>query len=651
MDSKPAADLAQADPTTLDGKEAKSVKALRMAALKEELEAKKKAAIEAKEKAAVEGNALSKAGAAGDSTGKGAQESADASADDEAAAALSYADAAAYEDQVKRAASIAQYYEEGGVATRLQEAKVDELAARVGAAASFGYEKLKRGSSIMANEAERIKDKKRRTARAFEDAEAARKKAKSRVQYDAARIVERAKRELDDPRLKSAPGDSNELCGSWAFNGECMRNPQYMFSACANSCDAQVYVDTEAECESWTTLGECEKNPDFMLERCNMSCITEAKRILYQPRSVRRNPHLDAADDDDETGVARLRTFAPVFLAMLVALGLALALSMRFADVISEKQLAVEEAYARLVLRAQRTSPALAVVLNAMSANAIGRAFICLYFFNESFTVLQTNPKLAFLLSPFLSVDGVWQEHQLWLDASNLAGGVAACLCLCGVLPVVSACVMLADIAVDSYIIIARIFWTFIFGHGLYINELMAKKFSLMGCVGMLIAVIVQNRQRRASFPGLLMEASSLSTSLSVALLLGRLMIAVLFLYVGLSELHRLLFQPYTPYLPGDGHDVVWPKAVELLLAIPFTLGFRTTAVSRLLATSLVLEAFYAWSWWSLAGDAGAFSQHRRVIHYREHFMTNVATAGGLLLLQKLGGGKYTVDELLKKKD
>ena len=31
--------------------------------------------------------------------------------------------------------------------------------------------------------------------------------------------------------------------------------------------------------------------------------------------------------------------------------------------------------------------------------------------------------------------------------------------------------------------------------------------------------------------------------------------------------------------------------------------------------------------------------------------MTNVATAGGLLLLQKLGGGKYTVDELMKKKD
>ena len=37
-------------------------------------------------------------------------------------------------------------------------------------------------------------------------------------------------------------------------------------------------------------------------------------------------------------------------------------------------------------------------------------------------------------------------------------------------------------------------------------------------------------------------------------------------------------------------------------------------------------------------------AQARRAIHAREHFMTNIATAGGLLLLQKLGGGKCTRD-------
>jgi len=189
------------------------------------------------------------------------------------------------------------------------------------------------------------------------------------------------------------------------------------------------------------------------------------------------------------------------------------------------------------------------------------------------------------------------------------------------------------------------------YGRGLYINELMAKKFSLLGCVAMLIATQHQASQRSSSFAGLLLEQSALSTQLSIAMLIARLLIAVLFLYVGLHELHRLLFEPFTPYLPGDGHDVVWPKAVELLLSIPFILGFETVAVARLLSGSLVLEAFYAWSWWTIPGDGYSFAHHRRAIHYREHFVTNIATAGGLLLLQKIGAGKYSVDELLKKQD
>jgi hypothetical protein len=70
----------------------------------------------------------------------------------------------------------------------------------------------------------------------------------------------------------------------------------------------------------------------------------------------------------------------------------------------------------------------------------------------------------------------------------------------------------------------------------------------------------------RRSFPGLLQASHTVvapdaaTTRLSLVLLAGRLLIAFLFLYVGLAELHRLLFQPFTPYLPGDGHDVVWPK-------------------------------------------------------------------------------------------
>ena len=49
----------------------------------------------------------------------------------------------------------------------------------------------------------------------------------------------------------------------------------------------------------------------------------------------------------------------------------------------------------------------------------------------------------------------------------------------------------------------------------------------------------------------------------------------MLFLYVGLHEMHRLLFEPFTPYLPGDGHDVVWPKVR------PSTQGGYTGRVTR----------------------------------------------------------------------
>ena len=36
--------------------------------------------------------------------------------------------------------------------------------------------------------------------------------------------------------------------------------------------------------------------------------------------------------------------------------------------------------------------------------------------------------------------------------------------------------------------------------------------------------------------------------------------------------------------------------------------------------------------------------------HVRSHFFTNVGVAGGLLLLQAFGAGKYTVDALMNKK-
>ena len=37
--------------------------------------------------------------------------------------------------------------------------------------------------------------------------------------------------------------------------------------------------------------------------------------------------------------------------------------------------------------------------------------------------------------------------------------------------------------------------------------------------------------------------------------------------------------------------------------------------------------------------------------HVRSHFMTNMGVAGGLILLQSFGAGRFAVDSLMRKKD
>ncbi|KOO26596.1 hypothetical protein Ctob_013448, partial [Chrysochromulina tobinii] len=458
-----------------------------------------------------------------------------------------------------------------------------------------------------------------------------------------------ARHNLQEHEVDWQGTDDTPTCRQWALQGECIRNPQFMWVTCSKACGSLPYADADLnECPGWANAGECEKNPVFMFERCNKSCVDSARESLNRREDIPRpNPHL-AADLGPQEG-SRLRTFLPIFCGIGLLLVGGSALCIAFAPALTAKQEALEDDLTRLKVRITRRFPKLAPVLASFSITRVGVGFICLYYINEALT---TNPVLAAWL-PFGSAsDGVWQQHVAWVDATNLGGGAAAIVCIIGLYTVPSAFVMMADTLVDSYLLLERILYGFLYGRGLYVNELMAKKFSLLGCVALLIASAVQANERSSSgLSGMLLEAPTLSNRLSVALLFGRLLIAVLFLYVGLSELHRLLFQPFTPYLPGDGHDVVWPKAVELILAVPFILGFQTVAVSRLLAASLVLEALYAWSWWRIPGDEGSFAHHRRAIHYREHFVTNVATAGGLLLLQKIGAGRYTVDELFKKKD
>ena len=436
-------------------------------------------------------------------------------------------------------------------------------------------------------------------------------------------------------------------CADWAKNGECIRNPAYMWATCKAACAALTYLDTDASCAGWAESGECEKNAAFMIDHCNKSCVDHVQKQRLTPQQARPNPHraTPTRAGGAAGGSSRAATFVPIFLGVALVLGVGVYAAYAFAPELELKQEQLADALTRAAARLQRRYPKLGPRITALGVQGVARILICCYFLNEGLTVVQTNPRIAMLLEALFDSDGAWTHHDGFVDFANLAGAVAAALCVADVQTLWCAGVMMGDTLVDCYQLLVRIMWQWAYGRGLYINELMAKKFSLLGCVGVLIAITLRDRNRGSTFGLLLERAPEVTTRLSLALLLARMLIAVLFLYVGCSELNRLIFQPFTPYLPGDGHDVVWPKAVQLLLSVPFTLGFRTTAVARLLALSLVLEAFYAWAWWRLEGP------HRRAIHSREHFATNIATAGGLLLLQKMGAGKYTVDELMKKKD
>lgn len=427
--------------------------------------------------------------------------------------------------------------------------------------------------------------------------------------------------------------DAAGQCETWAADGECIRNPQYMFTHCHKTCDDQSYVDVDAECVRWSADGECEKNPNFMLERCNHSCIVAARRsyedMLNTPRAQRPNDAYVGA-----TTPQRLHAFLPVFGLVSVILMVGAAVEWMG------------------VLDPLWSSFARAAALP--DSNTVGRLLICSYFLNEGVAVLQTSPILSHLLFGALESDGLWTSHRMFVDASNLLGCGGGALAALNVFPLTGALLMLGDILVDSFMLFDKVAHHYMAGKGLVINELMLKKFAMLGCVATLLAVIVSARTvKKTSFPGLLMErAQHVSPRIHFALLCGRLLMASLFLYVGFTELHRLYFEPFTQYLKGDGHDVIWPKAVELLLSVPFALGWRIGTVSRWLALSLVIEAVYAWSWWTeLPGEEASthFAQHRRQFHYREHFMTNIATAGGLLLLIKLKGGRFTMDSVFRK--
>ncbi|XP_030831507.1 uncharacterized protein LOC581452 [Strongylocentrotus purpuratus] len=73
--------------------------------------------------------------------------------------------------------------------------------------------------------------------------------------------------------------DEHDTCSSWASEGDCISNPEWMAIKCPVSCglcgDTDIEpacVDRHRNCSYWAMIGECDEYPDWMHVKCPQSC-------------------------------------------------------------------------------------------------------------------------------------------------------------------------------------------------------------------------------------------------------------------------------------------------------------------------------------------------------------------------------------------
>ena len=121
--------------------------------------------------------------------------------------------------------------------------------------------------------------------------------------------------------------------------------------------------------------------------------------------------------------------------------------------------------------------------------------------------------------------------------------------------------------------------------------------------------------------------------------LIGRIMLAVLFLPAGLSKIGG--FAGTAGYIASKGLPL--PEvgaaiaiAVEVLGGLALILGFGTRWAALILATFTVVAGVFFHNFWALPADQQMVQQIM--------FMKNIAVAGGLLVLAGFGPGALSID-------
>lgn len=130
-----------------------------------------------------------------------------------------------------------------------------------------------------------------------------------------------------------------------------------------------------------------------------------------------------------------------------------------------------------------------------------------------------------------------------------------------------------------------------------------------------------------------------MKTYQNVLNLIGRLLIAALFLPAGLSKLTG--FEGTVGYFTSLGIAapslaVAATIIVEVLGGIALIVGFKTRAVASVLALFTLAASIAGHAYWAAPADQAFVAQLL--------FFKNIAVIGGLLVLASAGAGKLSLD-------
>ena len=128
--------------------------------------------------------------------------------------------------------------------------------------------------------------------------------------------------------------------------------------------------------------------------------------------------------------------------------------------------------------------------------------------------------------------------------------------------------------------------------------------------------------------------AAGTASSSSATILLGRILLAVIFLLSGFGKLTAI--SGTAAYFGAMGLPLPTVTAVvvgliELLGGLAILVGFQTRIAAWVLAVFTIATALVAHTGWA--------DQNQMI-----HFLKNVAITGGFLLLASSGAGAYSLD-------